>query len=92
MARTKQTARLCAQFIPRMSAPGNIKRKSTGGAKRRGRGANRSASADSSSSEVDVTRQQFSLKFDDQPNCEKNSIKAPIFECRSCSAILSHFS
>ena len=89
MARTKQTARLCAQFVPRTSAPGSIKRKSAG--RGRGRGA-RSASVDSSSSEVDVTKQQFSLKFDDQPNCEKKAIKVPTFECKNCKAIMSHFS
>ena len=89
MARTKQTARLCAQFIPRMSAPGSFKKKNAG----RGRGiGNRSASSDSLSSEVDVTRQQFSLKFDDQPACQKRAIKALTFECTSCRAILSHFS
>jgi hypothetical protein len=75
-----------------MSAPGSFKKRGAAGNRGRGRGGNRSASSDSSSSEVDVTRQQFSLKFDDQPNCEKKAIKAPTFECTNCKAILSHFS
>ena len=100
MARTKQTARFsCAQKVPRKQLVAQkIARKSapvTGG-KVKGRRA-RSASSSSSSSassvaSIDVARQQFSLKFDNQPDCEKKAIKAPRFECKRCKAILSHFS
>ena len=64
MARTKQTARLCAQMIPRRSAPIVKKAKKAGTGRRRSSSV---SSSSSSSSEVDVTRQQFSLKFDNQP-------------------------
>ena len=72
MARTKQTARFsCAQKVPRKQLVAQkIARKSaplTTGVKRP-----RSASSSSSSSElshIDVARQQFSLKFDNQPDC-----------------------
>ena len=74
MARTKQTARFsCAQKVPRKQlAAQKIGRKSaprTTGVKG---GRSRSASSSSSSSElsqIDVARQQFSLKFDNQPDC-----------------------
>ena len=70
MARTKQTAQLVAQKIARKSAPVTTGVK--GPQRRRGKGRGRSASSSSSSSSsssVDVTRQQFSLKFDNQPDC-----------------------
>lgn len=86
MARTKQTARLCAQYVPRQSGPINPANRSR---KRKG---GRSRSASSESEGPDVTHQQFSLKFDNQPECERKAIKGPRFECKNCQAILSHYS
>lgn len=77
MARTKQTSRystaqmvpraqLVAQKIARRSAPVATAAK----AKKKGRSRSAlSSSSSSSSSSVDATRQQFSLKFDNQPDC-----------------------
>lgn len=98
MARTKQTSRFsCAQKVPRKQLVAQkIARKSApviGKAAKKKR--SRSASSSSSSSEmsqIDVSKQQFSLKFDNQPECEKKAIKAPRFECKNCKAIFSHFS
>lgn len=33
--------------------------------------------------------QQFSVKFDNQPDCEKKAIKGKLFECNNCKAYLS---
>ena len=75
MARTKQTARFsCAQKVPRKQLVAQkIARKSAPKTTGVGKGRRaRSASSSSSSSElsqIDVARQQFSLKFDNQPDC-----------------------
>ena len=85
MARTKQTARFsCAQKVPRKQLVAQkIARKSapaTKGKLKRSRSASSSSSSSSESiASVDVARQQFSLKFDNQPECEKKAIKGARF-------------
>jgi hypothetical protein len=39
-----------------------------------------------------VARQQFSVKFDNQPSCEKKALKQETFECKKCKAYLNCFS
>lgn len=68
MARTKQTARLCAQAMPRRVSFQGIKKARSANRKRNA--GSRSNSPDSSSEDaIDPTIQQFSLKFDNQPEC-----------------------
>ena len=81
MARTKQTAR-CSLVTPApRRAPIKKSRKS-------GKGRQRSASAES----VDINTDQFSVKFEDQPECEKRAIDFKVVECSRCGAFLNSHS
>ncbi len=41
---------------------------------------------------MNINTEQFSVKFEDQPECERRSVEYRVVECKGCSAFLSSHS
>lgn len=86
MARTKQTARYAvARPVPRRQII------QAAGRANRSKSRSRSPSAESQRSN-DINTQQFSVKFDNQKECEAKAIPFIVVECPKCGAYLNSHS
>jgi hypothetical protein len=83
MARTKQTARYStAMAVPRRQIRKANPRKGS---------RSRSPSEESHRS-AEINTQQFSVKFDNQKECESKAIPFKVIECPKCGAFLNSLS
>lgn len=87
MARTKQTARCSTGGkAPRKILASQAKRKSLGNSQIQ---KIEEEIKEENNEKPQISLNNFAIKFDDQKQCEDNSIEAPFIRCFSCHAILN---
>ncbi len=85
MARTKQTARYAI-------APTSVQRSRPINPVARNRNSRSRSSSSESQKGSQINAQQFSVKFDNQKECEKKAIPFKVIECPKCGAFLNSLS